>query len=676
MGDHSRYLYPRFYEEPPGSLNFKRRKLYELLETARNSFSSRAKLKFGEYIEKEKDYTLLADIFARLDASLIPPSPFDITDEHSVEQVEHALAAVHNLSVVFDSAGRLKTEASTIYYSRCFDMLLERWSDVVRWMVYVIVNAPAAANDDNIIVVFAHTLNQILRHTSTPNPRKEELRSIPYTSNLICVLLCWTSPGRGYYFASQSSSDACIIISLLDGFARSEDGCYHFKTQLKSLGSRARRKVLESLVHRPEFWLRDPFTNARLQATLVTLELLVRGLKSILPDKAIMADCVRLDIVPKYSNAFYLFCDRLISSRAVGGRSRISSWRSYFAALISFFHDIVLNRAKDRRKAFKDMKCQLVVCALQCILHVDDEVPNKNTALGFILTDTINYLTYSDVYRALLPDYPGALVAEVRGRDISKEVYLMCLRWEQRFVLASEAFDKRQDIPINMCNNLKHSTMSATASEVERGPMACSRCHTAIYCSEACQEDDWNAFHSKECKPLSTIYQERKSTHDWISISVRQDHLAYIEYLANNLTTGAPKSSWPFTNPPDFPIPDDSPIRPYHPTSTIMLLDTTQYNILSACPRHPLRHHHHIFWRVINSQALEPRIQAFVKEAEERPDEVILVEGIFVYDGETSIFVLAKMSYDPERPTRERYKVMNSLWRMGNENTTALIANV
>lgn len=427
----------------------------QLLDSARDSAAGRGKIKFAEFLEKEKDFSILGDILEKLDATLIPPSPFDIRDAHSVEQVEHALAAVHNLSVVFDCVGRLPSQPSGSFYSRCFDMLLERWTDVVKWMVYVIVNAPAAANDDNIIVVFAHTLNQILRHTATENAQKEELRSIPYTSNLICVLLCWTSPSRGYYFASQTSSDPCIIISLLEGFVRAEDGCHHFQTQIKSLSSRSRRKVLESLVLRPQFWLSDPLTNSRLQATLVTLELLVRALKIILLDPAIMAECTQLNIVSDYSTAFHLFCDRLITPRTAGGQSRITSWRSFFAALISFFHDVVLNLAKDRRKAFRDMKCQLVACALQCMLHVDNEVPDKNTALGFILTDTVNYLTYSDVYRALLPDYPGELIAKVRARDISKEVRLNCLRLEQRFVLASETFDKRKDIPINMCSNLK-----------------------------------------------------------------------------------------------------------------------------------------------------------------------------------------------------------------------------
>jgi hypothetical protein len=138
-----------------------------------------------------------------------------------------------------------------------------------------------------------------------------------------------------------------------------------------------------------------------------------------------------------------------------------------------------------------------------------------------------------------------------------------------------------------------------------------------------------------------------------------------MEYLINNLTSGVAKSSWPFTPPPKFDVPDDPAIPEYHTSSTIALFDTTQYNICSAAPLHPLRHHHHIFWRVINSKALEPRVRAFVKDMEEKPDEIILVEGIFVFDGDTSIFILAKMSFDAERPLRERYEVVNSLWRMG-----------
>ncbi|KAJ2924737.1 hypothetical protein H1R20_g12355, partial [Candolleomyces eurysporus] len=263
------------------------------------------------------------------------------------------------------------------------------------------------------------------------------------------------SSSRGYYFASQTSRDPCIIISLLDGFVRSGDGCHYFQSQLKSLNRRTRRKVLESLVLRPQFFLSDPHTHSRLEATLLTMELLVRALKSILLDPMLMEECLQLDILSEYSTAFYLFCQLLGNTATTGTRSQKASWRSFFAGLISFSQCVVLNFVKDRRKAFRIMKCRLVTCALRCMLHIDDGIPDKNTALGFILTDTVNYLTYSDVYRAVAPEYPKDLIAMVRARNISKEVNLSCLRFEQRFVLALETFDNRKDIPIHMCSNLK-----------------------------------------------------------------------------------------------------------------------------------------------------------------------------------------------------------------------------
>lgn len=36
-------------------------------------------------------------------------------------------------------------------------------------------------------------------------------------------------------------------------------------------------------------------------------------------------------------------------------------------------------------------------------------------------------------------------------------------------------------------------------------PRACTRCHAAYYCSQACQAANWKAVHAKECKPLTKL---------------------------------------------------------------------------------------------------------------------------------------------------------------------------
>lgn len=63
-------------------------------------------------------------------------------------------------------------------------------------------------------------------------------------------------------------------------------------------------------------------------------------------------------------------------------------------------------------------------------------------------------------------------------------------------------------------------------------------------------------------------------------------------------------------------------------------------------------------------QDLETRTQSFVDDMEASPSEIRLIEGVFMHDFVRSIFVLAKMTYYPNEPAGERYKVVSGISRL------------
>lgn len=47
--------------------------------------------------------------------------------------------------------------------------------------------------------------------------------------------------------------------------------------------------------------------------------------------------------------------------------------------------------------------------------------------------------------------------------------------------------------------------MTVDAESKEQAEQACSRCHSVVYCSVECQQEDWKAFHQSECSQMSNI---------------------------------------------------------------------------------------------------------------------------------------------------------------------------
>jgi hypothetical protein len=55
---------------------------------------------------------------------------------------------------------------------------------------------------------------------------------------------------------------------------------------------------------------------------------------------------------------------------------------------------------------------------------------------------------------------------------------------------------------------LKHHEMNHNKPEpTSQGEHACPRCHSVVYCSVECQNEDWRALHRSECAHMLKAYK-------------------------------------------------------------------------------------------------------------------------------------------------------------------------
>lgn len=212
------------------------------------------------------------------------------------------------------------------------------------------------------------------------------------------------------------------------------------------------------------------------------------------------------------------------------------------------------------------------------------------------------------------------------------------------------------------------------------------------YCSEACQEQDWLEFHSRECPPLTLqfigeyetsllttfpwltdlikISIVRKEHRAWPSFKAKWDQIRYLEALAN-MRLPPPDE---LRNPNDTAAAFENIVlmkHPYpvvaynfHPDSVIVSCDFVTNRYLTTCFRYPLKLHLYDSWGHPSYQCWQPRIQRYVADMEANPN-LILMESVTQYDAGLRILTFMTLKYSANAPKGHKYTVVNAVSRIG-----------
>ncbi|KAF6760638.1 hypothetical protein DFP72DRAFT_882799 [Ephemerocybe angulata] len=134
-------------------------------------------------------------------------------------------------------------------------------------------------------------------------------------------------------------------------------------------------------------------------------------------------------------------------------------------------------------------------------------------------------LSHPRVISRFLGMYPDGKVPSLKGCGLATNE-----RWEFRWkqvMSFCEAYQKFGGMVVTICDNL--ACVRREERLMQRTPsQQCASCSSVVYCSTACQEEDWKAFHSRECRQARHDHAVRRSLGTWYSHSVRQFHVQLV----------------------------------------------------------------------------------------------------------------------------------------------------
>ncbi|KAJ3504388.1 hypothetical protein NMY22_g17943 [Coprinellus aureogranulatus] len=225
-----------------------------------------------------------------------------------------------------------------------------------------------------------------------------------------------------------------------------------------------------------------------------------------------------------------------------------------------------------------------------------------------------------------------------------------------------EAYERRSGMHVSMCSNIYHSNgLLSTPSDIK----TCAGCHTMSYCSSKCQQQDWVAFHSKECSEFADRLPEQKPAFGWPSFQRRLDAIRILDTIVNVDFESPSEIERSDLGILAYSSSNVSPLLKCRPTSALELVSfyLTSENEVVVHSRVPLSPHFCSLasWNASVSPWL-PRLQALVDQKEEDPD-VLLVEGRFRLNHWHALVVFATFRYDPSAPAGQKYSVMSSTFR-------------
>ncbi|KAF6741815.1 hypothetical protein DFP72DRAFT_1111161 [Ephemerocybe angulata] len=168
----------------------------------------------------------------------------------------------------------------------------------------------------------------------------------------------------------------------------------------------------------------------------------------------------------------------------------------------------------------------------------------------------------------------------------------------------------------SVCDNLNHTQSQGLpvlpGNAQIRYDKRCSGCHTAVYCSQECQTEDWNSRHRRECRGMEHDYNEYERLHTPYSYNTRTFQLAALRALYSRKAHVWAPASTPMEKGGNRPV---------------ITLDVTRWDILNRVDD---LHYFIGENRTLIPKHLTKRFDELVKRFEEDVKfELGLVNGVF-----------------------------------------------
>ncbi|KAF6755093.1 hypothetical protein DFP72DRAFT_1169757 [Ephemerocybe angulata] len=638
----------------------KRRMLFDQVsETATSTSRSTAALTaLAKFLSEEQDLEWLEHILRSLDASQIPTVAFVNFTNDDRKRCQSAKSQLADLTSALLSFRWMESSGVPTEGAR---LLIDYWDSITKWMRYLILLSRSQSPERLTMLGYtAKILLSIAVHIPESDEGRLGLMTLSQTSDLIIFLLTHTDKATGEHYNDFSlPGEPCRLVRVFYGWTNSEDVWISITARIASFSLRSRRAIMDSILARAKE------IDGRHRSGSVG------GLCAVKTFFFLSGFAIRLlawsrlwpaKVVSVFLEVFAQTL-RSIRDRFAEDPSGIDGWSELSKCTIALIK-VATSLSSNPTNALKYL---IRGGILPCIVG---NVPRVESLLGpseavQTLELMLPYVYHSRVFWAMTKNDDHALFRRPIGDSLEADAIRRTIAdWSERDTLAY-AGKNVDGGPTMACSNIKHWDTSSHSVRQALTPKRCSRCRVAIYCSQACQEEDWNAYHSQDCRPLAQWYSGLEEIYtSLISFEARIDQLRHMELQANLHLPRPPLSKIPTPGIPRVSsqaLPDSSG-EPYtcHPGSMIAWWDVVLGTDVRLVP---LASYQEAAWQSPDGK-VDPRLTGCVKEMEADPGRSILMEGVFPFiSGEELIYVTVVMKWLSLGGQEAHYRIVTNVIR-------------
>ncbi|KAF6746323.1 hypothetical protein DFP72DRAFT_459520 [Ephemerocybe angulata] len=474
-----------------------------------------------------------------LDFEHIPSPASGVSDPRSIPEVLMALLAMtglHEMAKRFEPAS--KNRAPEALKETTIQRIVDSFDSIVHWASYLVsicVSSPEARPIDKKYPVVRSQQAALLLALIRLDTRISAYSRTSATLIDLAIELWMTTETKDVPYVDFYNEDGCPITQLFQSFVLSKDSFEELVDRLLSRGTAfTKRFSMHSLLrlnvpyfaligyNQPQIhWQRATGNLARIFEVVIGLGFDPR-MRRVLEQQRYVHHitttlrCYGERVDFRESITLLLLCAELITmvrDHAVNLGTSLAQALS--AGFIGLFVILVQNSRKQFLEPWPQERIPFSV------------IPES-------LWDLTNNLAWPKVVRELRPHLIEwrDLEAELEGvKDIGRE-------WK-RFSATARELVHVEDVCaelIVLCDN-QNCPLVDEPSKAGKSKK-CSGCSTFVYCGEACQREDWAAFHSRECSSAKVDSTRRRAAREWYSYHARAYHIALITWHFNEMKRG------------------------------------------------------------------------------------------------------------------------------------------
>ncbi|KAJ3538197.1 hypothetical protein NMY22_g5270 [Coprinellus aureogranulatus] len=530
---------------------------------------------------------------------------------------EHGYAFRHQTMF---SVGSPSPEAMA-FINRCLEMLLERWSEITRWIIFLIQDSPQSSLTAEPVMTRCLGIVQQTIMAADDNTYKAQIVASPCTIDVVIQFLCLKNPLTGRPLrVPRRRSEPCFISGLLSTTVTGSDAGYSsMALRLASLDRQTTTDLVKCILERIQSLSPSGIANvATVPTAFSDLPILLTILR-VLPHSQAKRQFAQCSILSEAARVVGCLANEAIQRREKAQKGKYISLVGSSTEHCDSFRLLQTTIRKDRP------------------LHRDN-LPLENSA-----RDLLYWLTDSKVFQAakkggLCMD----LFNELRAIPRSPAVKVFHDAYASALQCCERIFESRKAITVRLCCNVKHQS----PIQEHEDPTGFKR-------------EDWQLFHSKECSEASHSRMELRQA--GFTERYRRDKTVFLVGLANlyfpDMTTLRREDRLGrhpgLMNRPDI----DPPLISFDLTGTALLMK----NQFTSYAHETLAT---FFKRCTFNSHDQERILHCAREMKRSPDTTLLVTGNFL-DLQIHTSVCVQMQYSASSAPGKRYKAVSSVSNVG-----------